>query len=266
MSNRGLAAGTRLIPQLRNYECTFMVWPEGGFAPAHPGHAVLMLRRNRFEGPWAYEEVDGDGTYEPPYDESDTRYISFWPGSRRDKSWSRGLLGRTSGNLLPHHLEDYHREMGDGARARLSQVGEPNVPTSPRPGQIVIGRQARRERHPGRRLGATARRVRPVVRPLPRSPERTRAEHERDRQLGAGVRPRRGVAPTPWSMRVATARRSPSGRWSRGAGTPSPAVGREPVQGAPCTSPRPNPETTPSPSPPGWRTSTGGWPASPAFP
>lgn len=141
MSNRGVAAGTREIPQLRDFECTFMVWHEGAFAPTHPGHAVLLLRRNLYQGPWSLEENEFDGsvTVDPPFEDADSRYVSFWPGIYKDKSWARGLIGRTSGNLLPHPLYDYYKEMGEGARARLGQIGQQGAQVTPRAGQIVIG-------------------------------------------------------------------------------------------------------------------------------
>jgi hypothetical protein len=120
-----------------------MVWRNAAMlgALAHPGHAVLLLRRARNEGPWEMLIDEGvPTTYNPAYADNEIRYVSFWPGDDHDKENKGGLIGRTSGDFLAHHLQDYYRELGGSARTHLSRINDAAAALNvPRRGQIVIG-------------------------------------------------------------------------------------------------------------------------------
>jgi hypothetical protein len=81
------------VKQNFDNECTVMIWRTskawlgyGGLN--HPGHASVLLRRSRNEGPflaWV------SGVRSRNYDHSKARYVSFWPGGDPDKA-KRGAV------------------------------------------------------------------------------------------------------------------------------------------------------------------------------
>jgi len=147
MSRRGIDSGALTIPQQADYECTVLVWHTGAWLEglSHPGHASLLLRRQKKVGPWKCQAKKADDGLEfdcqPDYDLAKIRYVSVWaegPSAKTSRTGKEGgvarFLSARGGDLLSHHLQDYVNELGDSARERL-EGGAP-----PRPGQIVIGR------------------------------------------------------------------------------------------------------------------------------
>ncbi|WP_431285738.1 hypothetical protein ACQW02_13395 [Humitalea sp. 24SJ18S-53] len=134
MSKRGYIRAEIELAQTAAFECTMMIWHTGAWAGAltHPGHASVLLRRDRDEGPFV--------GYQPAYDDDDEiRYVSFWPASASDKGTKRGqesnktiYTSRRDGNFLSHHNNDYDNELGATGRAALENGG------APRAGQVVF--------------------------------------------------------------------------------------------------------------------------------
>ncbi len=131
MTKLGITANDLNIAQTAENECTVMIWNTGTWAGAlsHPGHASILMRRDKNEGPFEYEDY-------PP---RQIRYVSFWPASDSDKTAKTGKEGnkammtsKRDGNFLSHHIEDYDNELGASGRAALNNGG------ARRPGQVVV--------------------------------------------------------------------------------------------------------------------------------
>jgi hypothetical protein len=114
------------IPQTQDHECTFMVWhtAPGSAAKRHMGHASLLLRRVRNEGPWwvrVMQYGNVAAVYNPDYGNNNERYISFWPNDGNPP------------DFLEHHLMDYQRELGDHAGRLLANIDNNNIPAAGQP-------------------------------------------------------------------------------------------------------------------------------------
>ena len=131
-SRRPLLQSDFLIKQNFDYECTVMIWPtsEGllGGLNGRPGHASVLLRRLRDEGPFLATHESGFGRY-PKH----VRYVSFWPSGDPDQKKKGELyFSPRDANFLSHHCQDYVNEISDRATERLQQVA------IRREGQILV--------------------------------------------------------------------------------------------------------------------------------
>lgn len=138
MSRNGVTPANLTLNQSVAHEVTAMVWRTGSGlgALSHPGHMALVLRRAWNQGPWRIRDDDVD----PAADDTEYRYISFWPGGPSDKGTKYNrensktiYTSRRDATFLPHHLIDFYAELGDRGRQTLDGGG------APRPGQVVIG-------------------------------------------------------------------------------------------------------------------------------
>jgi hypothetical protein len=123
-----------------------MIWRSKRFVKAlsHPGHAAVLLRRAVDKGPWylaikkgvsmigAEGELRQESYIErkevtPNIDQSNLRYISFWPQGDKNIVGSKGYFSS-------NHLHDFAQEIGSSAQKKLEFDA-----VVPRLGQVVIG-------------------------------------------------------------------------------------------------------------------------------
>jgi hypothetical protein len=117
MSRFGPALAELQIDQAKWNECTVMIWNNkpGLEALEHSGHTSLLVRRDPKVGPWYMTKMQygvSPYDYEPPYINSNERYISFWPVGLADAGYRA--------DFLPHHLQDFYRELGSHAQDMLA--------------------------------------------------------------------------------------------------------------------------------------------------
>jgi len=132
MSTQGPNFAALTLPQPEAFQADMLIWRSapGMGAIDHPGHAAVVLRRQRNEGPWRYQgRVNGRKNTRPAIQPAAQRYISFWPDDEKD-----GLFDRTTAKFRVDHLDDCWQEISSAAGRAL---GEGRF--APRAGQIVLG-------------------------------------------------------------------------------------------------------------------------------
>ena len=128
------------VKQNFDNECTVMIWRTskawlglGGLS--HPGHASVLLRKSRDEGPflgWKF------GVRSGKYDDSKARYVSFWPSGDPDKAKRGGMYTSSrDGEFLRHHNIDYVNELSARGATRLDEG------SARRQGQIMVSADAK---------------------------------------------------------------------------------------------------------------------------
>jgi hypothetical protein len=134
MSKRGPTWTELDLEQRLSFQCDMVIWrtAPGLGVLAHPGHAALILRRERFVGPWSLvgsQTSHFPGDAEPAMEPARYRYVSFWPYGEK-----KGLLDEVGGKFRRDHLHDLFQEISPSAEEAL---GEGRF--QPRDGQIVVG-------------------------------------------------------------------------------------------------------------------------------
>lgn len=136
MSKHGANLDRLHLPQAMAYQCDMLVWRSaaGAGAIGHPGHAALVLRRERNIGPWHFvgDAVKFPGATRPPTDLTAHRYLSFWPfGEKKGKS--APLFSKVGAKFREDHLDDMFQELSPHAEEILNGGGVA------RTGQLVLG-------------------------------------------------------------------------------------------------------------------------------
>lgn len=101
--------GTLDLPQMSDAECTVLIWKTGRNPLNHPGHAAILMRRQRAEN---YTTA----VWENP---DLTRYLSFWPGvnaSKETKDSNRMVVG----NFMNNFTHDLIAETPSSTNDRLA--------------------------------------------------------------------------------------------------------------------------------------------------
>ncbi|MFG1457076.1 hypothetical protein V5F62_11715 [Xanthobacter sp. VTT E-85237] len=114
--------GTLNLPQMSDAECTVLIWNTGRNPLSHPGHAAVLMRRQRAEDYTTaiWENADL------------TRYFSFWPGANAEKG-NKDSNGMVAGHFMNNFAHDLIAETPSSTNDLLA-----DKPHLARPNQKMI--------------------------------------------------------------------------------------------------------------------------------